>query len=120
MDQPPKESTDSSILDEIKQALLGADRCIELARKQRDLMTNTLPSLSAGGMEAANQVLEHAREEREKLEALELQVEVTPPPSLVEALPPSLESALPPFGDSQPADLSILDMPVLEEQAGPA
>ncbi len=112
MDQPPKESIDTSILDEIKQVLAGADRCIELARKQRECLTDALPAVSGGEMEAANLVLEHAREGREKLEALELRAEMTPPPSV--------EAAVPPFSAQQPADVPVLDVPILEEQTGPA
>jgi hypothetical protein len=111
MDQPPKESTDPSILDEIKQALAGADRCIELARKQRDCITKALPALSAGGMEAENLLLEHAREGREKLEALELRAETTPPPPLEGAVPLHIDQLI----DQPPADV-----PILEELTGPA
>jgi hypothetical protein len=101
MDPPPK-TTDSSILDDIKQALARASRCIELARKQRDRIATASRTPSAGGMVAANQLLEQARERREQLEALELRVETAPPPPL--------EEAVSPFLDPEPA------VPILEEQ----
>jgi hypothetical protein len=101
MDQPPKAPTDSSILDELKRAFTGADRCIELARKERDRIHGSSLALSAGGMEAEHQVLEHARERREQLEALELRAELTPP------LP--LEGAVPTPIDQQPAAVPSLD-----------
>src|ERR1700681_1357974 len=106
MDPPPK-STDSSILDDIKQALARASRCIELARKQRDRIATASPAPSAGGMDAANQLLEQARERREQLEAVELRAEMTPAPSL--------EGVVSPFLDQEPAVV-----PILEEQMGPA
>ena len=79
MDHPPKESTDSSILDELKKALVGADGCIELARRQRQQMEASSRALAAGGIHAETQLLEHARERREQLEALAPPVEMTPP-----------------------------------------
>jgi hypothetical protein len=106
MDQPPKESIDSSILDDLKKALTGADRCIELARKQRDHISR---GLAAGGTDAESRLLEHARERREQLEALEPRIEVTPPPSLEAAVPPPVAVVESPAA-----------VPVLEEQAVPA
>jgi len=107
MDQPPKKLTDPTILDDLKKALLGADRCIELARRQRQQMDTASQALAAGGMHAENQLIEQARKRREQLEALEAlkpRVEMTPPPPLEVAPPP-------------PVDPSPAVVPVLEEQA---
>jgi hypothetical protein len=103
MDLPPKEPIDASILDDLKKALSGADRCIELARRQRDHISR---GLAAGEADAESRLLEHARERREQLEALERRVEMTPPPSLEAAAPP-------------PVVESPAAVPVLEEQAVP-
>jgi hypothetical protein len=103
MDLPPKEPLDSSILDDLKKAITGADCCIELARRQRHRLATTSRALSAGGTEVEIQLLEHARERREQLEALEPRVELTPPPPLEAAVPPPVVE--PPAA-----------MPVLEEQ----
>jgi hypothetical protein len=105
MDLPPKEPLDSSILDDLKKAIAGADRCIELARRQRDSLATTSPALSAGGTEVESQLLEHARERREQLEALEPRVEMTPPPSLEAAVPPPVVES--------PAAVPVLDEPTL-------
>jgi len=102
MDPPPK-STDSSILDDIKQALARASRCIEISREQRDRIATASRAPSPGGVVAANQLLEQARERREQLEAVETLADTTPPPSL--------EGAVSPLIDPEPAAV-----PILEEQ----
>jgi len=79
MDQP-KPTTDSSILDELRQALASADRCIELARQEGKRIDAALQALSARGIEAEQQVLEHARERREQLECLEQRAPSLPLP----------------------------------------
>jgi len=101
MDLPPRASTDTSILEELKHALVIAERCIELARKQRDCITKASRALSAGGTDAEKLLLEQARERREKLEALDLRADVAPPPSP--------EETVPLFSDPQPAALPILE-----------
>ena len=101
MDQPPKEPVDYSILDDLQKALSGADRCIELARRQRDLIAAASRAHLEGGTEAERQLLENVRERREQLVALEPPVAMTPPPSLEAAAPP-------PVAES-PAALLVLE-----------
>lgn len=101
MDLPPKAPTDTSILEELKHALVAAERCIELARKQRDSIANASRAHSAGGTDAEKLVLEHAKERREKLEAQDLRAELAPSPSI--------EGTVPPLGDQPPAAVPILE-----------
>jgi len=75
MDQPLKEIPE--ILGTLEHALTAADRCLDLARKERERMDAALQASSRRGQEAERQVLEHARQGREELEALEREV---PPP----------------------------------------
>jgi len=92
MDQPPPsiDSADSAILDELKQALTAAGRCIDLARRERGRIDAASRALAAGTIDAEHQVLEQARARRKQLEALELLARAEPPP-LKEAVPPPLE-----------------------------
>jgi len=81
MDPPPKETPE--ILGALEHALTAADRCLDLARKERERMDAALQASSRRGQEAERQVLEHARQRREELEALEREV-----PPLVEKVSP--------------------------------
>lgn len=65
----PKDSP--SILGELAQALVGADRCLELARKERARIDAALQTSSDKSTEAERLVLEQARERREQLEERE-------------------------------------------------
>jgi hypothetical protein len=93
MDQP-KPPTNSSILDELKQSLAAADRCIQLARKEGKRIDAALQALSARGIEAEQQVLEHAKERRKQLECLEERAVQSPPVSLEVAISRPLKQQL--------------------------
>ena len=67
----------AAVLGGLKQALTEADRCLELARRERDRVNMALNASSGNSTEAERQVLDRARRGRERLQALDPAV---PPP----------------------------------------
>jgi hypothetical protein len=87
MDQalkPPPDGT--AILDELKRALDGAARCIELAKREGARIDAALRAQPPGGVQVEQTLLENARKRREQLSMFDLRFEL--PPSPPQELPP--------------------------------
>ena len=101
MDQTLKPSTDSPLLTGLEHAIAQADRCIELARRERERLETAGQALAGAGIQAEHRVLSQAKEKRERREALELRAEWSLPPMLLEGVAPPLEQqpAAEPFAE---------------------
>ena len=88
MDQSSKPPPDgAAILDELKRALDGAARCIELAKREGARIDAALRAQPAGGVPVEQTLLENARKRREQLSLFDLRLEL--PPSPPQELPPA-------------------------------
>jgi len=101
MDQSSKPPPDgTAILDEIKRALDGAARCIELAKREGARIDAALRAQPSGGAQIEQTFLENARKRREQLSMFDLRFEL--PPLSPQEIPPA-------------APLSLDEKSVLEE-----
>jgi len=96
MDLSLKPPADSSVLDELRQAIESADRCLALARREAARIDAALRRASSGEPNIEQQMLENVRRRRELLTLFELppvSLEVVDPPAreLQPAAPPSRE-----------------------------
>jgi hypothetical protein len=104
MDQSPKPPDDSSVLDELKKALEGSARCIELAKQEAARIDASLREQSTGRVQVEQTLLDNARKRREQLSLLDLLSEL-PPPSPPREPPPSAPPRL--AGTSDSAEVEI-------------
>jgi hypothetical protein len=65
-------------LDELKKALEGAARCIELARREASRIDASMRARPSGGMQVEQAFLDTTRKRREQLSSFDLQPELPP------------------------------------------
>lgn len=90
MDSSPKQPDASVVLVELQQALDGAARCIELAKRETARIDASLRAQSPGVLQVEQEFLDNARKGREQLRLLDLRYEL--PPSPPQALSPARSS----------------------------
>jgi len=109
MEQESKPPDGASILEELKQALEGSARCIELARQEAARADASLREQPSEGAQVEQALLDNAKKRREQLSLLDLRFEVpplSPPPEMPPAAPLSLdEKSVPEEPPQPPAEL---------------
>lgn len=94
MDQStPKPPDGAAVLEGLKQALDGAARCIDLAKKEAARVDAALRSPPSGSVQFEQALLDNAKKRREQLFLVDLRFEIppSPPQDILPAAPLSLE-----------------------------
>ena len=113
MDESPKPPDGPAILEELRQALDGSSRCIELAKQEAARIDASLRAQSEGGARIEQVFLDTTRKRREQLLATDLLFEVPPLP-----LPPEIPAEAPlVLPETPPVLAATPDLPEIEAPA---